>query len=220
MTEPRIAKIEPDAFAAAQTAIDPASITLGIVAGGRGSRLGGIDKAWLERDGVPQVLRWSRRFAGEHGPILVSANRDAHRYAEHGLNAVVDRHPDLGPLGGLDALAHACRSEWLFTLPVDVVGVNDCLLRTLSSQRGAQGAFARDQDGPQPLIALWRVESLRSACAEAIAAGDGAIHRLQQGLGLIPVLFSGFRFGNLNTPADLRAAGFDLNRIPEMDGDA
>lgn len=182
-------------------------ITLGLIAGGRASRLGGVDKAWLERDGVPQVLRWARRFPGEHGPVLVSANRTPERHAAHELSVVSDRHPDLGPLGGLDALAQACATPWLFTLPVDLVGVNDCLLRTLVSQRGANGAFARDDDGPQPLVALWRVDALRAACVEAIADDDAAVHRLQQRLDLPMVSFSGFRFGNLNTPADLQAAG-------------
>lgn len=182
-------------------------ITLGLIAGGRASRLGGVDKAWLERDGVPQVLRWARRFPGEHGPVLVSANRTPERHAAHELSVVSDRHPDLGPLGGLDALAQACATPWLFTLPVDLVGVNDCLLRTLVSQRGANGAFARDDDGPQPLVALWRVDALRAACVEAIVDGDAAVHRLQQRLDLPMVSFSGFRFGNLNTPADLQAAG-------------
>jgi molybdopterin-guanine dinucleotide biosynthesis protein A len=189
------------------------AITLGLIAGGRASRLGGVDKAWLSRGGVPQVLRWARRFPGEHGPVLVSANRDPARYAALGLTVVADRHADLGPVGGLDALAQACTTPWLFTLPVDLVGVNDCLLRTLVSQRGAAGAFAQDDDGPQPLVALWRVDALRTACAEAIAAGDGAIHRLQRRLNLPAVAFAGFRFGNLNTPADLQAAGIDPDSL-------
>ena len=37
-------------------------LTLGILAGGRGSRLGGRDKAWLQRGGIPQVLRIAQRF--------------------------------------------------------------------------------------------------------------------------------------------------------------
>ena len=191
------------------TPIAADDITLGLIAGGRGSRLGGVDKAWLARGGVPQVLRWARRFPGEHGPVLVSANRDPARYADHGLAVVADRQVDLGPVGGIDALAQACTTPWLFTLPVDLVGVNDCLLRTLITQRGAAGAFAQDDDGPQPLVALWRVDALRDACAEAIDNGDGAIHRLQHRLALPSVAFAGFRFGNLNTPADLQAAGID-----------
>ena len=189
--------------------IAPGDLTLGLLAGGRASRLGGIDKAWLTRAGLPQVLRWARRWPGEHGPLLVSANRDPDRYQTEGLTAVADRVPDLGPLGGLDALAAACTTPWLLTLPVDLVGANDCLIRTLASKRGADGAFAVDDDGPQPLVALWRVEALRSACAAAIAADALAVQALRERLDLPAVPFAGFRFGNLNTPDDLRAAGFD-----------
>lgn len=196
-----------DAPRIVKTTIPTADITLGLLAGGRGSRLGGIDKAWLERDGVPQIVRWSRRFAGEHGPVLVSANRDLERHVDIGSTVVRDRSPDLGPLGGLDALAAACATPWLFTLPVDLIGANDCLPRTLVSQRGADGALAVDDDGPQPLVALWRRDALRAACAQAIAARETAVHRLRQRLDLRAVMFSGVRFGNLNTPDDLRIAG-------------
>lgn len=182
-------------------------ITLGLLAGGKASRLGGIDKAWLERDGMPQVLRWQRRFLGEVAAMLVSANRDPDRYAAHGLIVVSDRIPDMGPLGGLDALASACETPWLFTLPVDLVGINDCLLRTLAMMCGDDGAYAVDDDGVQPLVALWRRDALRTACTDAFAAGEGAVHALQATLRMSPVVFSGFRFGNLNTPADLDAAG-------------
>jgi len=195
-------------------AIVSVDLTLGLLAGGRASRLGGVDKAWLMRGDLPQVLRWARRWPGEHGPVLVSANRDPDRYAGEGLIVVVDRVPDLGPLGGLDALAAACTTDWLFTLPVDLVGANDCLIRTLVSKRGADGAFAVDDDGPQPLVALWRRDALRAATAQAMAAGEGAVHRLRERLDLPAVVFSGFRFGNLNTPDDLQAAGIALPKMP------
>ena len=84
------------------------AVTLGILAGGRATRLGGRDKAWLQRDGIPQVLRIARRFEAECGAVLVSANRDLPRYATHGLAAIQDRIADIGPLGGIDALASAC----------------------------------------------------------------------------------------------------------------
>lgn len=188
------------------------NITLGLLAGGRATRLGGLDKAWLERDGLPQVLRWQRRFRNEVAMILVSANRDLDRFADAGLQAVPDRMGDeIGPLAGLDALAAACRTEWLLTLPVDLVGVNDCLLPTLVAESAGNGAFAEDDDGPQPLVALWRVATLREAAAAAIAANQTAVHALQLSLGMACVRFEGVRFGNLNTPADLAAAGI---RIP------
>jgi molybdopterin-guanine dinucleotide biosynthesis protein A len=190
--------------------IAAADITLGLLAGGRGMRLGGVDKAWLLRNGTPRVLHWARRFATEHGALLISANRDLARYAAHGLHAVPDRAADAGPLGGLDALAAACTTPWLWTLPVDLIDANDCLLRTLIAACGtnaANGAYAADDDGPQPLVALWRRDVLRVACTEALAAGEGAVHRLHARLGNPEVRFRGLRFGNLNTPDDLAAAG-------------
>ena len=89
-------------MAAMRPPIAPDQITLGLLAGGRASRLGGVDKAWLERAGVAQVERWRRRFDGETARIIVSANRDLPRYADHGLRAVPDRVPgDFGPVAGL-----------------------------------------------------------------------------------------------------------------------
>jgi molybdopterin-guanine dinucleotide biosynthesis protein A len=187
----------------------PASqVTLGILAGGRASRLGGTDKAWLERDGIAQVVRWQRRFDGETCAVLVSANRDAGRYADAGLRVVADRAAgELGPLAGIDALAAACTTPWLLTIPVDLVGVNECLLPTLASAAGGTGAYAVDDDGPQPLVALWSLATLQPAAAAALARGDVAVHALQAALGMAAVRLEGVRFGNLNTPDDLAAAG-------------
>ncbi|MBW3550508.1 MAG: NTP transferase domain-containing protein [Proteobacteria bacterium] len=197
----------------------PPELTLGILAGGRATRLGGRDKAWLRRGGVPQVLRWTRRWAGQAGTVLVSANRDLDRYREAGILTVVDEaqpaageatpaSASLGPIAGLAAVARACTTPWLLTLPVDLVDINDCLLPSLAAA-GGQGAWAEDDDGPQPLVALWRADALREAAVAAIAAGEFAVHRLQARLGMAGVRLAGVRFGNLNTPADLAAAGFD-----------
>lgn len=184
-------------------------ITLGILAGGQATRLGGHDKAWIQRDGQPQVLRIVGRFASECSAVLVSANRDLHRYPTLGLLAVPDRQPGLGPIGGLDALAAACVTPWLFTLPVDMVN-DDARLLTALMQAAGQGAVACDDDGLQPLVALYRVDALRAALAGAIVAGQYSVQRLQAALGLKKVMLAGLRLGNLNTPTDLAAAGCTL----------
>ena len=185
-----------------------AGTTLGILAGGRGSRLGGVDKAWLRRDGMTQVERIVARLAPEVDEVLVSANRNRDAYAGIGLATVADTVPDIGPLGGLDALAGACTGDWLLTLPVDLFSFNDCLLRSLAA-RGPSGAFAVDDDGPQPRVALWPVAALRPAVAAAVAEGDYAVHALQARLGMVPLRLEGVRFGNLNTPQDLAKAGIE-----------
>ena len=186
----------------------PRDIALGILAGGRGTRLGGCDKAWIVRDGCTQVERLARRFEGEVSEVLVSANRDPERFAALGLNVVPDRKPGLGPIGGLDALADACTTPWLLTVPVDLVSVNDGLLRTLASEAG-MGATVEDDDGVQPLVALWRVEALRAALAMR-DDDDLAVQSLQHAMSMPRIRLEGVRFGNLNTPDDLDAAGATL----------
>ena len=187
--------------------LERGALTLGILAGGRATRLGGRDKAWLQRDGVPQVVRIARRFDAECGAVLVSANRDLSRYAEHGLRAVADEVVDIGPLGGIDMLCAHCETPWLLTMPVDIVDANDCLLRTLAAAGGV-GAVAEDDDGLQPLVALYRADALRDPLQRAIVARQYSVQLLQAQLGLQVVRFSGFRFGNLNTPEDLRLVGY------------
>jgi molybdopterin-guanine dinucleotide biosynthesis protein A len=190
--------------------IDRSLITLGIFAGGRASRLGGLEKAWLERDGVPQVVRIARRFDVQVASVIVSANRDLARYSGHGFTAVADEAAGAGPIAGLDSLGRTCRTPWLLTIPVDVIGANECLLQTLVAEAATTGAFAVDDDGPQPLVALWRVDAFREATTAAMASRNFAIHALQDQLGMAEVRFPGVRFGNLNTPADLIAAGIEL----------
>jgi len=184
-------------------------ITLGLLAGGLATRLGGLDKAWLERDGVPQVVMLAQAFAAQVDAVIVSANRNAERYLSHGLRAVHDRVPDLGPLGGLDALIAACRSDWLLTLPVDATHVPGDLLERLAAG-GDLGAYALDEDGPQPLVALWPVAATRTAILEALHKKDFAIHAVQSRLAMPALRFEGVRFGNLNTPDQLAAAGIVL----------
>ena len=183
------------------------ALTLGLLAGGRASRLGGRDKAWLERDGQPQVMRLQHAFAPRVARVLVSANAALDRYAAHGLATVQDRIPDAGPLSGLDALVAATTTPWLLTVPVDLVHVDTRLLPMLVLLAGDTGAYAIDDDGVQPLVALWPVARARPAIDAAFARGDYAMRGLQQALGMQAVRLDGVRFGNLNTPDDLIDAG-------------
>ena len=194
---------------------DPAPrsrITLGILAGGLATRLGGVDKAWLERGGVPQVLRRAAELQGANGvgftTVLVSANRNEAAYARHGLRAVRDVRTDpVGPLAGLEALAAVAATDWLLTVPVDLVALPPDTVDRLWAARSGNGSFAIDSDGPQPLVALWRVAALRPAVRDAIEARELAAAALGSRLGLSRAVFSDAVFGNLNTPAELAAVG-------------
>lgn len=191
------------------------AITLGILAGGRAQRLGGCDKAWLQRDGQAQVQWLVQALAPQASAVLVSANRSLPRYAAVGLQAVPDRvaapadaERSLGPIAGLDALAAHCATPWLLTVPVDLWRLPSDLPAVLAAAAvDRDGAWVEDAAGAQPLVALYRVAALRPALEEALAAGRYAPRALQQRLWMLPVALPEIVLGNLNTPQDLAAAG-------------
>ncbi|MDQ3161128.1 MAG: molybdenum cofactor guanylyltransferase, partial [Pseudomonadota bacterium] len=158
--------------------LDRLHVTLGILAGGRATRLERRDKAWLQRAGIPQVVRLARHFEADCGAVLVSANAGLERYAALGLAVVSDRVSGIGPIGGLEALADACTTPWLLTLPVDVINIDSDVLCRLVAAAG-MGSVAEDDDGPQPLVALYQVASLRAAIETGLMAGEHAIHAMQ-----------------------------------------
>ncbi|UYK75007.1 NTP transferase domain-containing protein [Xanthomonas sacchari] len=193
------------------------AITLGILAGGRAQRLGGCDKAWLQRDGQAQVQWLVQALASQVAQVLVSANRSLPHYAAIGLQAVPDRvaapagaERSLGPIAGLDALAAACATPWLLTVPVDICVLPRDLPAVLAAAAAADecdGAWVEDAAGAQPLVALYRLAALRPALEEALAAARYAPRSLQQRLRMRPVPLPEIVLGNLNTPQDLAAAG-------------
>lgn len=178
--------------------------SLGILAGGRGLRLGGLDKAAIEVEGVSLLERLLDAAGSGFADILVSHNLpDAPlraRLHARGLRFVADEvAAGEGPLAGLDALLQACRGEWLLTLPVDLARPSRALVDDLLAQ---DGAIARDPDGLQPLVALWPVGPARKAVREALGRGERAVHPLAGQLGLHAVDTP--RLGNLNTPRDFQ----------------
>ncbi len=177
-------------------------VTLGILAGGRATRLGGSDKAWSVYRGETLIERTLDALGDAFAARLVGANRDLDRYAAVGLRAVPDRiagHP--GPLAGLDALLAACETELLLTVPVDLRTIPaDLVARLLETGEG--GAVALDAHGLQPLVALWPAARASNAVANALARGERAAHRIVAELALPEVRFDGADFGNLNAPDD------------------
>ena len=84
---------------------------------------------------------------------------------------------------------------------------------TFSACADVDGAYAQDDDGVQPLVALWRVAALRSAIRDALSQNERAVQAVQRRMQMHCVRFTGVRFGNLNTPADLLAAGAERGDV-------
>lgn len=180
-------------------------ITLGILAGGRATRLGGDDKAWAVYRGETLIQRSLRVLGDGYAARLISANRDLERYAGLGLQAVPDRIAHFpGPLAALDALLAVCTTPLLLTVPVDLRAIPADLVQRLHAM-GEGGAVAQDANGLQPLVAVWPVVRARIAVIEALAHGERAVHRVVADLALTIVRFDNADFGNLNAPDDFQA---------------
>ncbi len=180
-----------------------ADITLGVLAGGRASRLQGADKTALRFFGEPLLQRTLGAFPENYAERLVSYNRVAHPAWPATLRVVADRRPNFpGPLAAFEALADACRTRWLLTVPVDCREIPRSLAVELVGNVGRDGVVVRDADGLQPLIGLWRAEALATATTAALSAGESAVHKMIERMDVRIHDISPVRLGNLNTPAD------------------
>ncbi len=72
-----------------------------VLAGGRGTRMGGVDKGLQPFQGRPMVAHVIERLAPQVNELLVNANRNAEAYAGFGHRVIADEIAGFaGPLAG------------------------------------------------------------------------------------------------------------------------
>jgi len=178
-----------------------------ILAGGRGTRLGGVDKAFVALGGQTLIAHLLGRLAPQVAPIAISANGDASRFDDFGLKVLPDELAGRGPLAGVAAgleWATEIGAEALLTVPVDTPFIPPDLLERL-----APGPSVAMYAGRQHhLVALWPVAFLPGL--ERFVAAPGA-YKVRDALtlcGARQVEFEGESdpFVNINTPEDLASA--------------
>jgi molybdopterin-guanine dinucleotide biosynthesis protein A len=155
--------------------IDTQDITGLVLAGGRGSRMGGVDKGLQNFRGMPLALHTLLRLQPQVGATLVNANRNLAAYESFGAPVWPDGLADYaGPLAGfLTGLEH-CETPWLLTVPCDTpLFPRDLATRLAAAaeREGADIAMAAapelDRAGhtsvrPQPVFCLLRADLLES----------------------------------------------------------
>jgi molybdenum cofactor guanylyltransferase len=150
-----------------------------ILAGGRGARMGGIDKGLQTHLGVPLALRALERLRPQVAALMLNANRNLASYAALGVPVWPDLIADYpGPLAGMLAgLAH-CTTPYLVTVPCDTPNFPSDLVARLAeglttSHRDLAVAQTR-QDGvlrTQPVFCLMKT-SLRDDLSAFLASGE------------------------------------------------
>lgn len=179
-----------------------------ILAGGRSRRFGS-DKARALVDDRPLIVRVVHATAALGPPVTVVGR--AGEYEDLGLRTIGDDPPGVGPIGGLAAaLADAASrdAQWLLLLSCDFVTLKPQWLRQLRDKAGepAQAVVFRGEH-VEPLCALYHVSAI-TPTREAIAAGDGALHRLLGRLHCryLPLPDDWPELAHVNTPAELQRA--------------
>ncbi len=151
------------------------SITGLILAGGRGARMGGIDKGLQNFNGTPLTLHALMRLQMQEGSplseVMIVANRNLSAYESLGVQVWPDSTDGFaGPLAGFLTGLERCETELMLTVPCDsplfpLNLVEKLLSGLLQNNADIAVAAAREEDGglrPQPVFCLMRVTLLES----------------------------------------------------------
>jgi len=183
-----------------------------ILCGGRGTRMGGVDKGLQAHQGMPLATHALLRLQLQVGQVMINANRNLAAYESMGVPVWPDAMPDFpGPLAGwLTGLEH-CDTPYLVTVPCDTPGFPMDLVERLAQALVAADAdiamAATLEDGQaqrQPVFCLMKASLLEHLMA-ALNKGERKIDRWAQQHRCVQVVFEDAQaFFNANTVADLQ----------------
>ena len=188
------------------------AITGLILAGGRGQRLGGVDKGLQPWRGLPLVDHALARLAPQVREVMISANRNAALYATRTARVLADASDDFpGPLAGILAGLRAASTPWLAVVPCDSPQLPPDLVGRLAlGMADSRGAVAQRDHGVDGLrlepvcclLSTTLADDLERYLADGGRKVEGWVARHAA-----PVRFDrpddAQAFANVNTPADL-----------------
>ena len=188
------------------------AITGLILAGGKGRRMGGVDKGLKDFRGKPLVQWVIERLRPQVDTLLINANQNAEIYAGFGHPVIADWIGGFaGPLAGLQAGLAQATTPLLVTAPCDSPLLPRDLvsrLRTGLEANAAQVAVARTGDQPHPVFTLCRREVLAGLTA-FLQGGGRKIDAWYASLAVAQVAFDdeADAFANINTLEELDSFG-------------
>jgi len=183
-------------------------ITGVILAGGLGTRMGGVDKGLQLFNGQALVLHVANRFAPQVAHLLINANRNAAEYAAFGYPLIADHIEGFaGPLAGLHAALSAANTPLVATVPCDSPKLPlDLVTRLHHALNAAQANLAIATAGGRlhPVFCLCRT-SLRASLEAYLQGGGRKVADWCSAMGAVEVDFSDKpdAFGNFNRLEDL-----------------
>jgi molybdopterin-guanine dinucleotide biosynthesis protein A len=192
--------------------LDPLQITGLILAGGRGSRMGGVDKGLQMFRGAPMALHVIMRLSPQVGQMMINANQNLGPYEGFGLPVWPDQIGGFaGPLAGLQTGLARCETDYLVTAPCDSPFLPEDLVERLADALVAQDAELAvavtgegDTRQPHPVFSLMRASLLPHLTAY-LQDGGRKIETWYRSLKFVEVRFEDeAAFRNINTLDELR----------------
>lgn len=193
-----------------------------VLAGGESSRMR-RDKALLEIDGVPMLLRTARLVQSVSALLAVIGASEA--YQPLGLPLLPDDWPGAGPLGGIATALRASTIPWNLVVACDLPHLTAAWLaylieRALASR--ADAVLPMNVRGAEPLCAMYHQRCAPKIRA-ALARGTRKVTEGFAGLCVEAIeraewkLFDsdGVLFKNMNSPADYEEAKARLGKRPK-----
>ncbi|MBC3879053.1 molybdenum cofactor guanylyltransferase MobA [Undibacterium sp. FT79W] len=198
------------------TGIDKQLITGLILAGGRGTRMGQVDKGLQSFRGAPMALHALMRLSPQVGEMIINANQNLAVYESFGTQVWPDQIDGYaGPLAGVQTGLVHCETPYLLTVPCD-----SPFLPTDLAERLSLGLLSNDadlavavtteyEDGiarrqSHPVFSLMKA-SLLDDLTTFLMQGGRKVDAWFQHLRIAEVVFednTGFR--NINTLQELR----------------
>ena len=141
-----------------------------VLAGGRGSRMGGVDKGLQNFRGMPLAMHALLRLQAQVGETLLNANRNIAAYESMGVPVWPDAVPDYpGPLAGFLAGLERCETPYLVVVPCDSPLFPEDLVERLAealADEAIEIAVAATREGDtlqaQPVFCMMRTDLLES----------------------------------------------------------
>lgn len=195
--------------------IERADISGLILAGGRGSRMGGVDKGLQNFRGAPLALHALMRLAPQVGALMINANRNLSAYEALEVPVWPDSTPDFaGPLAGILTGLEHCETSWMATVPCDCPLFPTDLVSSLADAAALQQAeiaMVRAPESPgadaraQPVFCLLNIDVTESL-AQFLQRGGRKIDEWTATRRTVMVDFDDAQaFRNANTLAELHA---------------
>lgn len=192
--------------------MDTNQITGLILAGGRGSRMGSVDKGLQTFRGAPMALHVMMRLRPQVGELMINANQNLGPYEAFGVPVWPDDMQGFaGPLAGLQTGLARCETEYLVSAPCDSPFLPHDLVRRLGEgllEQNADLAVAVTGAGEKrqvhPVFCLAKT-SLLTHLSDYLRAGGRKIDAWYATLPVAEVDFPDEdAFRNINTLEELR----------------